>query len=219
MAKGRRSLTLGRLWGTKSMNAEQTKASREMQVFLEFLQKSELPIDRDSVENRKPPEPDILCRHNEQGFVAFEFVELCEPEIAKTVAENLKAGGVKAVSMWNADPTERIIREKLEKKYETEYPIELLCYTWERLITPDDCIIPTVQHIIELRGFGRFRRVWLLGEEACQIMYSSRDTVQNSGAELESRAPSPMSRPKRPLFPIKIPSYILWRKSGEHDIF
>ena len=152
------------------MTAEQTKASREIQVFLEFLQKSKLPIDRDSVENRKPPEPDILCRHSEQGFVAFELVELCDAEIAKTVAENHRAGGIKAEFMWNADSTERIICEKLEKKYETAYPIELLCYTAARLITPDDVIIPTVQHVIELRGLGRFRRVWLLGEEACQII-------------------------------------------------
>jgi hypothetical protein len=58
------------------MTADKSKASREMQVFLEFLQKSRLPIERDSVENRTPPEPDILCRHKDQGFIAFELVEL-----------------------------------------------------------------------------------------------------------------------------------------------
>jgi hypothetical protein len=58
----------------------------------------------------------------------------------------------------------------LEKKYQTKHPIELLCYTEGRLVIPDDVIIPTVQHIIELRGLGMFRRVWLLGEEACQII-------------------------------------------------
>jgi hypothetical protein len=58
----------------QSMIADQSKASREMQVFPKFLQKSELPIGRDSVENRTPAEPDILCRHKEQSFIAFEMV-------------------------------------------------------------------------------------------------------------------------------------------------
>ena len=66
----------GRVGLEGPLDADQRKANREMQVFLEFLQKSELPIKRDSVENRMPPEPDILCRHKEQGFVAFELVEL-----------------------------------------------------------------------------------------------------------------------------------------------
>jgi hypothetical protein len=129
------------------MKADQIKASREMEVFLEFLQKSGLPINRDSVENRKPPEPDILCRHNEQGLMAFELVELCESEIAKTISESTRSVGINAVFMWNADPTEGIIRKKLEKKYETEHPIELLCYTAAHLVTPDDVIIPTVQQL------------------------------------------------------------------------
>jgi hypothetical protein len=152
------------------MTADQSKASREMQVFLEFLQKSGLPIERDSVENRTPPEPDILCRHKEQGFVAFELVELCDAEIARIVAEGVRSGNTEQSSIWTADPSSRIIRNKLEKKYQTKHPIELICYTAARLVTPDDVIIPTVQYIIELRGLGMFRRVWLLGEEACQII-------------------------------------------------
>jgi len=152
------------------MTAEQSKASREMQVFLEFLQKSGLPIERDSVENWKPPEPDILCRHKEQGFIAFELVELCDPEIARTTAEVPRSANTESVFMWTADPSSQIICNKLEKTYETQYPIELLCYTAARLITPDDVIIPTVQGIIALHGLGTFRRVWLLGEEACEII-------------------------------------------------
>jgi len=152
------------------MKVDQSKASREMQVFLEFLQKSELPIERDSVENRTPPEPDILCRHKEQGFVAFELVELCDAEIARTTAEVVRSGNTEPVFMWTADPSPQIIRKKVEKKYQTKHPIELLCYTAARLVTPDNVIIPTVQHIIELHGLGMFRRAWLLGEEACQII-------------------------------------------------
>jgi hypothetical protein len=149
------------------MTADQSKASREMQVFLEFLQKSRLPIERDSVENRTPPEPDILCKHKEQGFIAFELVELCNGEFARIPAEVVPSENTEPRFMWTADPSSRIICNKLGKKYQTKHPIELLCYTDARLVTPDDVIIPTIQLIIELRGLGMFRRVWLLGEEAC----------------------------------------------------
>ncbi len=152
------------------MTANQSKASHEIQVFLEFLQKSGLPIERDSVENRTPPEPDILCRHKQQGFIAFELVELCDGEIARIPAEVVRSGNTEPRFMWTADPSRQIICNKLEKKYQTKHPIELLCYTAGRLVTPDNVIIPTVQHIIELSGFGMFQRVWLLGEEACQII-------------------------------------------------
>lgn len=155
------------------MTAEQTKARREMQIFLEFLEKSGLPVDRDSIENRKPPEPDILCRHKEQEFIAFELAELCEEELAEKIGKSIKAGGVIAEFMWNADPTKRIICEKLEKKYTTAHPIELLCYTVGRIITTDDAIIPTIQVVINSRGPGSFRRVWLLDldKEVCQIIF------------------------------------------------
>jgi hypothetical protein len=141
------------------MKADQSKASREKQVFLEFIQKSGLPIDLDSVENRVPPEPDILCRHQTQGFIAFELVSLRDADIARTTAP----GKTESVSMWTADPTPQTICHKLQKHYATPHPLELLCYTM-LLVTPDDIIIPTVQHIIELRGLGMFRRMWLLGE-------------------------------------------------------
>ena len=100
------------------MKADQSKANREMQVFLEFLQKSELPIERDSVENRMPPEPDILCRHKEQSFIAFELVELCDEEIARIIAEGVRSGNTEQSSIWFADPPSRIICNKLEKKYQ-----------------------------------------------------------------------------------------------------
>ena len=109
----------------QSMKADQSKASREKQVFLEFIQKSGLPIDLDSVENRVPPEPDILCRHQTQGFIAFELVSLRDADIARATAP----GKTESVFMWTADPTPQTICNKLQKHYATPHPIELLCYS------------------------------------------------------------------------------------------
>jgi hypothetical protein len=159
----------------QSMKADQSKASRETQVFLEFIEKSGLPIERDSVENRPSPEPDILCMHKEEGFIAFELVELCNEEIAETIAKAIRSGNTEL--MWIADPTHRTICKKLKKKYQTKHPIELLCYTAARLVTTDNEIIQKAQDIIESRGLGMFRRMWLLGERS---VWSGR--FQNDGS-------------------------------------
>jgi hypothetical protein len=141
------------------------KAAHEKKIFLEFLEKSGLPIDSESVESRNPPEPDILCKHKEQGFIAFELVELCDSEIPHTTAKMVGFGGV--AFMYNEDPSSKVISSKVGKKYKTTHPIELLCYTDGRLVTEDDVIIPVIQYAIDEHGYGMFRRVWLLGEEVC----------------------------------------------------
>jgi hypothetical protein len=153
------------------MTAEQAKANREKRVFLKFLERSGLPVNSDSVLNRSPREPDILCRHNEQGFIAFELAELCEEQIARKSNKGLKARGVNVDVMCNDDPTKRTILKKLKKNYTTAHPIKLLCYTDGFIISPDDQIIEEILHVINSRGPGSFRRVWLLGEEVCQIIF------------------------------------------------
>lgn len=156
--------------GRRAMAPEQSKARREMHVFLEFIRQSQFTIDG-APEGRSPPEPEILCKHQEQGFIAFELVELCDAQIAGTTARMTRSKTCsEPVFRWTADPTTAVIRSKLEKIYQTDHPIELLCYSDGRLVTPDDVIIPTVRQIIAAQGFGMFRRVWLLGEKSCEVI-------------------------------------------------
>ena len=39
--------------------------------------------DLATAEKRTPPEPDILCTHRTEGSVAFELVEICDPNLAR----------------------------------------------------------------------------------------------------------------------------------------
>jgi uncharacterized protein YjhX (UPF0386 family) len=50
-----------------NLASELAKGKTEVAVFLRFLDASHLPIDRNSVEKRSPPEPDILCTHQSEG--------------------------------------------------------------------------------------------------------------------------------------------------------
>lgn len=130
----------------------------EVAVFLRFLEASRLPIDRNSIEKRSPPEPDILCAHQSEGAVAFELVEMCDSRVASSIAKASES------YLRTSDPSPNIISKKLRKKYETDAPIELLCYTAGRIVTPDDVIRPTIKSYL-MTWRHTFRRAWLLGRK------------------------------------------------------
>jgi hypothetical protein len=140
------------------MRSEQAKGAHEVEVFRRFIVAANLPIDAGSVEKRNPPEPDIRCNDAVGGHLAFELVELCDPTLAKAIAT------LSSEYIRTSDPSARIVSKKLRRNYETTLPIELLCYTDGRIITPDDVIIPTVTpYLASWRHI--FRRAWLFGHK------------------------------------------------------
>jgi len=148
------------------MASEHTKGETEVAVFLRFLEASQLPIDLNSVEKRSPPGPDILCTHQSEGAVAFELVEMCDSRFARSIAK------VSGSYLRTSDPSANIISKKLRKKYETDVPIELLCYTAGRIITPDNVILPTIKPY--LRSWRHtFRRAWLLGRKGVYVVWNA----------------------------------------------
>lgn len=147
------------------MTSEHEKGEHEIAVFLRFLEASQLPIDPNSVEKRSPPEPDIRCRHRSEGNIAFELVELCDPNLAKSIAT------ASEVYLRTSDPSPTIISKKLHCKYNSDAPVELLCYTAGRIITPDNVILPVIRPY--LRSWRHvFRRAWLLGHKGVYAVWS-----------------------------------------------
>jgi len=138
------------------MKAKEKKAMRERLVFQAFIKASGLPVILESVESRNEPEPDILCVHKNSGKLAFELVEICDEQIAQRISE---IGRNEFGYLRTVDPTGRILREKLKKKYETEYPIDLLCYVG-RTTSPDDMILSGIRRKLEMKS-GQFQRAWL----------------------------------------------------------
>lgn len=109
----------------------------ELTVFADFVRLSQLPISLATVEKRKPPEPDLLCVHASEGTVAFELVELCDPNVARAFAmPHRNEAGVEYIR--TSDPSSRILKKKLRKSYDTEHVNDLSCYTAGRIITPSD---------------------------------------------------------------------------------
>ena len=150
-------------------DAEAEKAAREIRVFREFVERSGLPIDPTTVQNRPPPEPDIRCVVAGEGSVAFELVELCNPDLAKDIGDQTKRG-TRAKFLMLDDPGPAALRRKLSNVYPTDAPIELVCYTG-RTAVPDDLSLITLRDTMDNhQGTHPFRRVWFLGEETCGIL-------------------------------------------------
>jgi hypothetical protein len=150
-------------------SSEATKGLEEIDAFRLFIARSQTHIDPLSVEKRNPPEPDIMCEHATEGFIAFELAILCDPEIAKVIAAGPKA---RTGAFSTSDPSAEIVRKKLKKTYTTCHPIELLVYSDGRLITPDDVIIPTITPILESRK-GPYRRAWFMGETTTCVIWKA----------------------------------------------
>jgi hypothetical protein len=152
------------------MSTEQEKAQVEIAVFGEFISKAGISIDHGSVS--KPgtqSEPDIFCTLSSGEKVAYELVEICSSDIAATLSK-IRNGG--SASLATCDPTERTLRQKLHKTYRTSLPIELLCYTNGRTVSPDDLIFSEAQHWANAVD-GPFRKVWLLGEKGVYEVWSA----------------------------------------------
>ena len=148
------------------MASEHIKGKTEVDIFLRFLKVSQLPISLASVEKRSPPAPDILCTHQSEGQIAFELVEMCDSNIAKSIA------AASDRYLRTSDPSPRIIFKKLRRKYKTNAPIELLCYTAGRIVTPDSHIVLAIRPY--LRSWQNvFRRVWLHGRKGVHLVWES----------------------------------------------
>lgn len=152
----------------RGMSSESEKGDRELAVFAEFVRIAALPVDGTAaVQKRLPPEPDLLCALKDGGNVAFELVELCDPNLARAFADPLRPGNE---YIRTSDPSASIVSKKLQRRYATEHPIELLCYTAGRIATPGNIIVPTLK--LQLRSFRHvFRRAWLLCRQEVAILW------------------------------------------------
>lgn len=72
------------------MTGRDRHGSREGKIFIRFAEVCGLAVQPDSIEKREPPEPDILCKIEGEGFVAFEMVELIDPDLAQRTYEQIK---------------------------------------------------------------------------------------------------------------------------------
>ena len=153
------------------MNVFTSKEENEQAAFARFARSMKMEREWLNVSSRPVPEPDLLCVHVSDGTIAFELVSLTDPTIAKVQAAGPRA---RKGAFSTSDPSERIIRVKLEKRYTTSAKhIELLVYTDGQIITPDDVIMPTILPLFD-ETTHPFSCVWFMGERTtCRLWNAS----------------------------------------------
>ena len=104
------------------MRDDEKKAAREMRVFEDFINRSGLPIDRQSIKKCDPPEPDLLCKVSGE-YVAFELAEVCSPEIPREISSVLQTGG-ESKFIWSGNPVSEIARKKIKNLKTTGLTIQ-----------------------------------------------------------------------------------------------
>jgi hypothetical protein len=146
------------------MRTEEDKAKAELAIFEQFVQQSALPIVPGSVYNGDHllKEPDILCTLKSGERLAFELTEEVAPEFAKALNKNESFA-------WGNDVIEATVRKKLCKEYHVECPVDLLIYTNGRTALSDDIIIAKIHPLLQCKGSGPFRKVWLFGVSVHEI--------------------------------------------------
>ena len=152
------------------MGSDSSKTAAELGALLRFIAAEKYPIDSASIEKLVgPSKPDFSCRTAGGESFAFEVTSLCAEELARMIA---RAGQEETAACWTGDPTERIVRNKMHKNYDTELPLELLCYWDGRTISTDEMIIPTIERIANSEP-NPFRRVWYHGEKEIRLVYDA----------------------------------------------
>jgi len=139
---------------------ELEKAAWERRKFRAAAELAGLQIVLRSIRSRRHPEPDILCTLRNGERVAFELVELVDPDIAR-IESTLSNEGV-----WYArdHPTLRNLRKHLvENEYISKHPMELIAFAGDAL-GPRNVWVPThdnnlIQDWLDQSPFRRLRVV------------------------------------------------------------
>ena len=150
---------------------EEKKAEKERKLFSIFAKKNGWSHGLELIESRSPPEPDILYQST-TGKIAFELAEICDSDLA-ALGARLTAEGGGSAAIWTIDPTESIIRSKLNKQYNSQFPIELLCYVNGRTGSPDDMICNGIKDELAKTDRVLFRRIWFFGEKNIYTVFDS----------------------------------------------
>jgi len=147
------------------MGNETEKGKIELSIFKKFSELAGLDVIPESISKHNPPKPDICCQINGEGRVWFELTESCSPEFAEMI-NHLPESRVNFT--WGSDNTEAILQKKIKKSYPIIEPIDLLIYTNGRTAMPDNALTAIIQHELSA-STGQFRRIWFMGDNACQI--------------------------------------------------
>ena len=105
---------------------EDHKAAREREIFKGFCET--IGLKYESIESRRPPESDILCKIDGKSYF-FELVEITDEGLAAGVSKSMKTGDITGGAYSQDRPLCRAFDVKAANTYATAgCPLVLLAY-------------------------------------------------------------------------------------------
>ena len=142
------------------MTSQEEKKATELLVAQQFLKEQHSSdFDQLIIENREPPEPDILCTYPSGETIAYELCEICSEDIARAEHKNHELP-------HDIKPSEpaRLLTRKLSKPYQTPHTIELLLYVGRTMLS-ERVILDECNTVLENAEDVQFRKIWLWGDQ------------------------------------------------------
>ena len=155
------------------------KQKRELRVFQEFIERSGLAIVPESLENRNPRKPDILCKVIGEDHVSYELKEVCDEVVAKETSDFLRGKNEEIPYMRLGFSLDDFMKKARNNEYDSDFPMELIFYTSGRTLYRSDQIIPKIQ-LYFVNDRHKFRRVWFMGDkdDTCECVFDSTEFLE-----------------------------------------
>ena len=149
------------------MTREAQKAAYEREVFVRFLELAGLEVSRDSTVNGNATqnEPDLLCEYINGERVGFELGRLIDPNLAQAANRWEPRNGE---YIRTSDPSGDIAQRKIKRTYSVSFPVELILYKENPIITPENVILPTIRPLCQMNH--QYRRIWFMGNNV-ELLY------------------------------------------------
>src|SRR5690349_9058379 len=146
---------------------EEQKAEAERTLFLRGAAIAGIEVVPESLESRRPPEPDILCTLKSGETVAFELVEVVDSDEPRAVARTVRNPDKPEVFHIDVTTATRrnLKRHLVVNEYRSQYPMELLAHGSDTM-GPRNVWQPThdnnlIQDWLDQSDFRRLRVVCL----------------------------------------------------------
>jgi hypothetical protein len=161
------------LWD--SLCPDERKQTNESLVFISFANSTGLIPDPFKHSNENQERPDIRTSIDGQDYY-FELGEITDQGFARNIHIAQKTKEITGCALSQVDPLAKMLKQKCEKKYETNgAPVDLLLYYWRQC--PYE---PAIQEYLSKNQYEienlfqecQFKRIWIYNYNSRKVLWA-----------------------------------------------
>jgi hypothetical protein len=159
------------LW--ESLSPDERQQTGESRAFISFANATKLISDPFEHSNESPPKPDIRTSIDGQNYY-FELGEITDQGLARNIHIAQKTKEVSGCTLSQVDPLAKMLKQKCEKKYETnDAHVDLLLYYWRQCpYEPaiQDYMSENRYEIERLIKNSQFDKIWIYDWQSGKVL-------------------------------------------------